>query len=416
MPAEPHHPLPPELASIQSREPREALNVILKHAATAEASDLFIQPNGNHYTIAYRQMGIVCPMVVVSNEQGMSLVNLVKSSAGMDLAERRHPLDGRWRYPIGDASYDFRINTIGTHYGEDLVMRLLATGGDTLRLECLGLIGNQASDLGAVLKSGSGLVLVTGPVGAGKSTTLYACLNALNDGSRMIVTLEDPIEKLIKGIRQCQVLPKIGIGFPELLRGVLRQSPDVIMIGEIRDEETADTAVRAANSGHLVLATLHSPMAAGAVQSMLAFGVNPYFLANSLVGVVAQQLVRRLSPTSRKAYDVSHSPDTFSDVKQYLQPGEGNVIYGPDESDPDSRGGYVGQTGLFEVLTVNRKLKSLISQRASSAEIHRAALERGMLDFSRAALLKTAQGVTGIEDIGRLIPAVELDDYGHETA
>lgn len=416
MPAEPHQPLPPELASIQSREPREALNVILEHAAKAEASDLFIQPNGNHYTIAYRQMGMVCPMVVISNEQGMSLVNLIKSSAGLDLAERRHPLDGRWRYPIGDASYDFRINTIGTHYGEDLVMRLLATGGDSLKLDSLGLIGNQASDLRAILKSGSGLALVTGPVGAGKSTTLYACLNTLNDGSRMIITLEDPIEKLIKGIRQCQVLPKIGIGFVELLRGVLRQSPDVIMIGEIRDEETADTAVRAASSGHLVLATLHSPMAAGAVQSMLAFGVNPYFLANSLVGVVAQQLVRRLSPTSRKAYDVSHSPETFSDVKQYLQPGEGNVIYGPDENDPDSRGGYVGQTGLFEVLTVNRKLKNLIADRASSAEIHRAALERGMLDFSRAAMLKTAQGITGIEDIGRLIPAIELDDYGHETA
>lgn len=416
MPAEPHHPLPPELASIQSREPREALNVILEHAAKAEASDLFIQPNGNHYTIAYRQMGTVCPMVVISNEQGMSLVNLIKSSAGLDLAERRHPLDGRWRYPIGDASYDFRINTIGTHYGEDLVMRLLATGGESLKLESLGLIGNQASDLRAILKSGSGLALVTGPVGAGKSTTLYACLNTLNDGSRMIITLEDPIEKLIKGIRQCQVQPKIGIGFIELLRGVLRQSPDVIMIGEIRDEETADTAVRAASSGHLVLATLHSPMAAGAVQSMLAFGVNPYFLANSLVGVVAQQLVRRLSPTSRKAYDVSHSPETFSDVKQYLQPGEGNVIYGPDANDPNSRGGYVGQTGLFEVLTVNRKLKNLIAERASSAELHRAALERGMLDFSRAAMLKTAQGITGIEDIGRLIPAIELDDYGHETA
>lgn len=416
MPAEPHHPLPPELASIQSREPREALNVILEHAAKAEASDLFIQPNGNHYTIAYRQMGTVCPMVVISNEQGMSLVNLIKSSAGLDLAERRHPLDGRWRYPIGEASYDFRINTIGTHYGEDLVMRLLATGGESLKLESLGLIGNQASDLRAILKSGSGLALVTGPVGAGKSTTLYACLNTLNDGSRMIITLEDPIEKLIKGIRQCQVQPKIGIGFIELLRGVLRQSPDVIMIGEIRDEETADTAVRAASSGHLVLATLHSPMAAGAVQSMLAFGVNPYFLANSLVGVVAQQLVRRLSPTSRKAYDVSHSPETFSDVKQYLQPGEGNVIYGPDANDPNSRGGYVGQTGLFEVLTVNRKLKNLIAERASSAELHRAALERGMLDFSRAAMLKTAQGITGIEDIGRLIPAIELDDYGHETA
>jgi type II secretory ATPase GspE/PulE/Tfp pilus assembly ATPase PilB-like protein len=416
MPAEIKESLPPELAGIQSLEPREALAAILAQATKVEASDLFLQPYGTHYVVSTRQMGIVRPMVIVSNEQGMALVNSIKSAAGLDLAERRHPLDGRWSYQVGEASYDFRINTIGTHYGEDMVIRLLATGGGSLRLEDLGLVGNQFSDLRAVLNSSSGLLLVTGPVGAGKSTTLYACLNALNDGSKMIITLEDPIEKLIKGIRQCQVLPKIGIGFGELLRGVLRQSPDVIMIGEIRDEETAQTAVRAANSGHLVLTTLHSPLAAGAIQSMLAFGVNPYFLANSLVGVVAQHLVRRLSPKTRKMYDVSHSPDTFSDVKPYLQPGQGNVIYGPDVNDPDSQGGYIGQTGLFEVLTVNRKMKELIANSASSADIHRAALERGMLDFSRAALLKTAQGITGIEDIGRLIPAVELDDYGHATA
>ncbi|MCC7337231.1 MAG: type II/IV secretion system protein [Pirellulaceae bacterium] len=413
MAAETTSTLPPELANIQSLEPREALSVILTQAVKGEASDLFIQPNGNHYAVSSRQMGVVRPLVVVSNEQGMSIVNLIKSAAGLDLAERRHPLDGRWSYQVGEAAFDFRINTIGTHYGEDMVIRLLATGGDSIQIEELGLVGNQASDLRAILNSGSGLLLVTGPVGAGKSTSLYACLNALNDGSKMIITLEDPIEKLIKGIRQCQVFQKIGIGFSELLRGVLRQSPDVIMIGEIRDEETAQTAVRAANSGHLVLSTLHSPLAAGAVASMLAFGVNPYFLANSLVGVVAQHLVRRLSPTSRKAYDVSHSPDTFSDVKDYLEEGQGNVIYGPDVTDPNSQGGYVGQTGLFEVLTVNRKLKELIANSASSAEIHRAALERGMLDFSRAALLKTAQGITGIEDIGRLIPAVELEDYGH---
>jgi type II secretory ATPase GspE/PulE/Tfp pilus assembly ATPase PilB-like protein len=416
MPTEKREPLPAELASIQNMDPRAALNAILTQAATCEASDLFLQPYGTHYVVSVRRMGSIQQLVVISNEQGMQLVNLIKSAADMDLAERRHSLDGRWSYPIGESKYDFRINTIGTHWGEDMVLRLLPTGGDCLPIDQLGLVGNQFADLRAILNSGSGLLLVTGPVGAGKSTTLYACLETLNNGRRMIITLEDPIEKLIKGIRQCQVQPKIGIGFGELLRGVMRQSPDVIMIGEIRDEETAQTAVRAANSGHLVLATLHSPLAAGAVQSMLAFGVNPFFLASSLVGVVAQHLVRKLSPTSRKMYDVSHSPDTFSDVKQYLEPGQGNVIYGPDVDDPDSQGGYIGQTALFEVLTVNRKIKELIANNATSAEIHRAALERGMLDFTRSAMLKTAQGITGIEDIGRLIPAVELDDYTNSLA
>ncbi len=412
MPVENRDTLPAELAAIQTLDPRSALNAILKQATARGASDLFIQPNGNHYVVSMRSLGQIRQLVVVSNEQGMQLVNLVKSSAEMDLAERRHPLDGRWTYEVDGHKFDFRVNTIGTHWGEDMVLRLLPTDGACLTLAELGLVGKQYSDLRSMLNSGSGLLLVTGPVGAGKSTTLYACLEALNDGKKMIITLEDPIERVIKGLRQCQTQPKIGIGFLELLRGVLRQSPDVIMIGEIRDEETAHTAVRAANSGHLVLATLHSPLAAGAVQSMLAYGVNPYFLSNSLVGVVAQQLVRKLSPTSRKMYDVSHSPDTFQEVKQYLEPGQGNVIYGPDENDPNSQGGYVGRTGLFEVLTINRKLKQMIADGATATEIHRVALERGMLDFTRAALLKTAQGVTGVEEIGRLIPAIELDDYG----
>lgn len=412
MPAELRDTLPPELASIQNMDPRSALEAVLRQASQRKASDIFIQPNGNHYLVSLRQLGKIRPLVVVSNEQGMQLVNLVKSSAEMDLAERRQPLDGRWTHEVEGQAFDFRVNTIGTHWGEDLVMRLLPAAGTCLTLTELGLVGKQYSDLRSILNSGSGLLLVTGPVGAGKSTTLYACLEHLNDGRRMIVTLEDPIERVIKGLRQCQIQPKIGIGFLELLRGVLRQSPDVIMIGEIRDEETAKTAVRAANSGHLVLATLHSPLAAGAVQSMLAYGVNPFFLANSLVGVVAQQLVRKLSPTSRRMYDVSHSPDTFQDVREYLEAGQGNVIYGPDENDPSSEGGYVGRTGLFEVLTINRKLKALISEGASASEIHRVAMERGMLDFSRAALLKTAQGITGVEEIGRLIPSIELDDYG----
>lgn len=402
--------LPPELASINNSEPREALDLILKHASKNKASDLFIQPNGNHHTVSLRQMGTIRQLVVVSNEHGMQFINLIKSASNMDLAERRHPLDGRWTYTIDDENYDFRVNTIGTMWGEDLVLRLLPTGNACLPLSELGFVGNQFSDLRSMLNRSSGLLLVTGPVGAGKSTTLYACLEALNDGSRMIITLEDPIERVMKGMRQCQIHPKIGIGFLDLLRGVLRQSPDVIMIGEIRDEETAKTAVRAANSGHLVLSTLHSPLAAGAVQSMLAFGVNPFFLANSLIGVVAQQLVRRLSPQTRKMYDVSHAPETFSDVQQYLEAGQGNVIYGPDQNDEHSQGGYVGRTGLFEVLMTNRNLKDLIATSAPTIDIHRAACERGMLDFSRAALLKTAQGVTGVEDIGRVVPNAEMTD------
>lgn len=403
--------LPPELASINQLEPREALEVLLKYAAQRKASDLFFQPSDSYYTISTRQLGSIRRVVMVSKELGSQLVNLVKSSAGMELSEHRHPLDGRWAYQIDGKPFEFRINSMGTLFGEDLVLRLLPTGEECLPLEKLGLVGNQFSDLRTMLASRSGLLLVTGPVGAGKSTTLYACLDYLNDGSRMIITLEDPVERVIKGIRQSQVQPKIGLGFLELLRGVLRQSPDIIMIGEIRDEETAQTAVRAASSGHLVLATLHSPLAVGAIQSMLAFGVNPFFLSNSLVGVIAQRLIRTLSPTTRKMYDVSHSPETFKDVREYLEMGQGNVIYGPDENDPDSEGGYVALTGLFEVLTINRTIQNLIAENATEADLHRAGLNRGMLDFSRAALLKTAQGITGVEEISLVVPTMELEDH-----
>ncbi|MCR9294685.1 MAG: GspE/PulE family protein [bacterium] len=403
--------VPAALADIHQAEPRAALDSILRYAAEQKASDLFFHSNSNHYVISIRKLGIICRLVVLPFEQGTQLVNLVKSSAGMDLTERRHPMDGRWSHLIDDRSYDFRVNSIGSLYGEDLVLRLLPMAQDTLGLNELGFVGNQPADLRAMLGSGSGLLLVTGPVGAGKSTTLYAILEHLNNGRRVIHTLEDPVEHVIKGARQCQVQPKIGLTFLSLLRGILRQSPDVIMIGEIRDEETAKTAVRAANSGHLVLTTLHSPLAAGAVQSMLAFGVNPYFLANSLLGIIAQRLIRTLSPTSRKMYDVSHSPETFRDVKQFLEPGQGNVIYGPHEEDPNSMGGYVGQTGLFEVMTLDRKMKDMVSNQASATELHAAALEKGMLDFSKAALLKVAQGVTGAEEMMRVIPAVELHDY-----
>lgn len=404
-------PLSEELASINNAEARDALEIIFRHAAKHAASDLFLQAYGTHYSVSMRQMGFIRPIVILSAEQGLQILHLIKSSAGIDLTERRHPLDGRWSYRVDDVDYDFRINTIGTLHGEDIVLRILPASGSALDMKELGFVGNQYSDLRGMLGCGSGLLLVTGPVGVGKSTTLYACLEHLNDGKRMIHTLEDPIEHVIKGIRQCQVHPKINLGFLELLRGVLRQSPDVIMIGEIRDEETADTAVRAANSGHLVMTTLHSPLAAGAVQSLLAFGVNPYFLSNCLLGIVAQRLVRKLSPTSRKMYDVSHAPETFQDVRPWLDSGQGNVIYGPDEEDPESLGGYVGLSGLFEVLKVDRRIKELVAQGAGVAELHRAAVERGMLDFGRAALLKTAQGITGIEEIGRVIPTVELDEY-----
>jgi type II secretory ATPase GspE/PulE/Tfp pilus assembly ATPase PilB-like protein len=400
--------LPADLASINNQEPSAALESILRHTLERRASDLFLQASPVHYTVSIRRLGTIERMVILSKALGTQVLHLIKSTAGMDLAERRHPLDGRWSHPWGDSAVDFRVNSIGTLHGEDLALRVFPPRKACMPLAELGFVGNQFSDLRSMLGSASGLLLVTGPTGAGKSTTLYGCLEYLNNGKRMINTLEDPVEYVLDGVRQCQIQVKAGIGFSELLRGILRQSPDVIMIGEIRDEETAHTVVRAANSGQLVLSTLHSPYAADAVQSMLAYGIKPYFLSNSLLGVVSQRLVRTLSPRTRKPYDISHSPQTFDEVRQYLEPDQGNVIYGPDENDATSQSGYTGQTGLFEVLTIDQPMRELVAEGASAGELHASALKQGMLDFRRAALIKTAQGITSIEEMSRVIPTGEV--------
>ncbi|HIA19999.1 MAG TPA: type II/IV secretion system protein, partial [Planctomycetaceae bacterium] len=208
--------------------------------------------------------------------------------------------------------------------------------------------------------------------------------------------------------RQSQVHLKIGLGFSELLRSVLRQAPDVIMVGEIRDEDTAHTAVRAANSGHLVLATLHSPVAASAVQSMLALGSSPFFLSSCLLGVIAQRLVRTLCPKCRVSYDISESPQTFEEVREMLEPDEGKAIYGPSGCPECFQQGYAGRTGLFEIMTMNQEIRRLVAASRPAAEIQQAAIKSGMTEFHRSALLKVAKGITSTEEILRDVPAEHL--------
>ncbi len=396
-------------AQVMDLDSRQAMDAVLNYAVHAAASDVFLLAEEASYHITIRRMGAMETMTVVPKELGVLMVNLIKSNAGMDLAEKRRPLDGRWQYEVDGQTIHFRINSIGTLHGEDVTLRLLNRRSGLLSLERLGMIPAQLADLRGMLGSTSGLILVTGPTGGGKTTTLYACLQQLNDGTRKINTLEDPIEYALPGVRQSQVNPRMGLSFAELLRGALRQNPDVIMVGEIRDEETAATAVRAANSGHLVVSTLHAPMATSAVHAMLAYGVHPFFLANSLVGLVAQRLLRVLSEKSRIAYDISSAPGTFQEIKSLLGAAQGNVLYGPDPSDPHAHQGYTGQTGLFEVLPVNQELRELVAAARPSSELRKRAIELGMLDFRRAGLLKVAQGVTSIEEIVRNLPNESLE-------
>lgn len=396
------------ISDLVDMDNEHAARTLIRHAADVRASDLFFMTNEKSLQVSIRRLGSLEKVAVVPLEMGRHMIGFVKAMAGMDIAEHRRPLDGRWIDTFDGKQLDLRINTVPTLFGEDMTLRIWDREVGLFDLDELGMARHDYGRLIHMLSRPSGLILVTGPTGTGKTTTLYACLQHLNDGQRKINTLEDPVEYALSGVRQSQVNPVLGLDFPELLRNVLRQAPHVIMIGEIRDQDTAATAVRAANSGHLVLATLHAPIAASAVQSMIVLGSNPFFLSSCLLGIVAQRLVRTLCPKCRVEYDISESPQTFAPVKSLLGPNEGQSIYGPGGCDNCYYSGYTGRTGLFEILTINQAIRRLIADARPSTEIEKAAIDNGMTEFRRGALLKVAQGITSTEDILRDVPAEYL--------
>lgn len=404
---------PPEAAKpamdLGGLDVEEAVLRLVAHAVEMPASDVFLSAYENHSRISVRHLGVIRPLVTVSKDDMARYVNHIKAIAGMAVDQRYRPLDGRWVCTIRDSrKIDLRISTIPTVWGENMTIRLLECDAGLLELANLGFDPRTFRNLLGLVTSASGLILMTGPAGAGKTTTLYACLNHLNDGTRKINTIEDPIEYTMPGVDQSEVRAKLGLDFPELLRSVLRQSPDVIMIGEIRDPVTAQTAVLAANSGRLVLATLHAPAAAGAISSMLALGANSHFLASCLLGAVSQRLVRRLCGNCKVAFDISAAPHTFDDIRQWLEPGQGVQIYSATGCDKCHRAGFDGRTGVAEVLRVTKEIRQLIYEKRSAMDLRRKAVEQGMIDLRRAALLKVAQGVTSTEEVVRNIPAEHL--------
>ncbi len=402
-------PLPFGEFGFDDTQVKESVSRMIRHALSLPASDLFLTWNEEDVSITVRHLGISRRLTKINYDEGRRVVNYVKAMAGMDLAQKLRPLDGRWVCPLEDGKRaDLRISTIPTLYGEDLALRLLERGSALRELDRLGLHRKDLGVLKSLLSSPSGLVLVTGPTGSGKTTTLYACLHSLNDGTRKINTIEDPIEYALEGVHQSSVNLKIKLDFPELLRSVLRQAPDVIMLGEIRDPVTAETAVRAANSGHLVLATLHAPIAAGAIDSMLSLDAHPHFLASCLLGVLTQRLVRTLCEKCRTSYDISESPHTFDEVRSWLESGQGNQLYSAPGCPHCNQEGYTNRIGVFEVLKASKEIRRLISDRRTVREIRDKAVEEGMLSMRCSALLKVADGVTSTEEVIRVIPAEHL--------
>jgi general secretion pathway protein E len=387
----------------------QAVSKLISYALMLPASDIFLSEDVSNMTVSVRHLGIIQPVTVVPRELGRKFVAHVKAMAGMDLAEKRRPQDGRWLFRSEpDHVIDLRVNMIPTLHGEDIALRILSHNAALYKIEELGLTRDQLAELTTMLSSPGGLILFTGPTGSGKTATMYASLVQLNDGRRRINTIEDPVEYALEGIRQSQINPQIDLGFSTLLRNVLRQSPDVVMVGEIRDFETAETAVRAANSGHLVLATIHAPIAVGAVQSMRGLGVHPHFLATSLLGILSQRLVRTLCPQCKIDFDLSMAPGTFDEVRPWLGPEEGKKLYAAKGCSACQNQGYGSRTGVFEVVRINRKLRDMISDGRPTGDIREAALSEKMLNFRQSALLKVAQGVTSTEEVFRVIPSEHL--------
>jgi len=382
---------------------------LIAHAIALPASDLFLGTNEHNLTVSARRLGMIHTVSVLPSDIGRKYIAHVKTMAQMDISERRRPLDGRWIHrPSEGKIVDLRINMIPTLFGEDLAIRILSRETNLYSLERLGMTVEQYAAVQQMIDAPSGLILMTGPTGSGKTATLYACLTRLNDGRRRINTIEDPVEFTVDGLRQSQTSTAIDLGFATLLRGVLRQSPDVIMIGEVRDAETAETAIRAANSGHLVFATIHSPVAAAAPQSMLSLGAHPHFLSTALRGIVSQRLVRTLCPNCKASFDLTDAPHTFDEIRQWLAPDEGKALFAARGCSKCQQTGYCGRTGIFEVLPVTQELRGLIADARPSREIRQAAINARMLEFRQAALLKVAKGITSTEEVFRVIPSEHL--------
>ncbi len=370
------------------------LNAILSEAIRAHASDVHIEPFENQLRIRFRVDGVLStiftPKVVLA---GM-LVSRIKVMARLDIAEKRLPQDGRIALKLGGRAVDLRVSTIPSSFGERVVLRLLDRSMERLDLTDLGLPKNLEEGVQALLDKAHGIFLVTGPTGSGKTTTLYAGLARLNDSQRNIMTIEDPVEYNIDGINQTPVNMKADMTFAKGLRAILRQDPDVIMIGEIRDSETANIAVQASLTGHLVLSTLHTNTAVGAITRLRDMGVEPFLLASSLVGVLAQRLVRRLCSQCKTSHRADATECEWLGVREA-------VIYQPKGCEHCQHTGYRGRMGLYELMPVDEQIRQMIHSDAPEAQIEQV-LRQQMPSLSESGYQAVLEGKTSLEEVLRV--------------
>lgn len=368
------------------------VNQILEQALRSGASDIHLEPFEDECKIRLRVDGSLTELAPPSRAQFIPIVSRFKILAKMDIAEKRMPQDGAIALKSGEKRIDLRVNTVPTVYGEKMVMRILDKGAIPIELTGLGFDQRQSTDLIESIKMPHGLMLVTGPTGSGKSTTLYACLNLLNESDTNICTVEDPVEYKFKGMNQIQVKTQVGLTFASALRAFLRQDPDIIMVGEVRDQETAQICLKAALTGHFVLSTIHTNDALSAVSRLQDMGVEPFLLASTLRVLEAQRLIRRLCKECKQPYDV----DAETAKRNGLEPGE--TLYKPKGCPNCRNQGYKGRLGVFEVIRITNKMANLIQSRTPVSELRVSAREQGMKLLADSALDKVRLGVTSLEE------------------
>jgi general secretion pathway protein E len=374
------------------------VNTILFEAIRHNASDIHIQPGEQGIQVRFRVDGILYDRMNVPEFLLAPMISRIKIMGRMNVSERRIAQDGRCTARIGNRIIDLRISSIPCSLGERVVLRLLDKSGKIFSLEQLGMNPEILTAYEQLLHSSHGIILITGPTGSGKTTTLYASLQKLQCKEKNILTLEDPIEYQLDGISQTQVNTKKGMTFASGLRHVLRQDPDVIMVGEIRDEETARMAVQSSLTGHLVFSTLHTNDAASAVARMLDLGVEPYLVASSLLGVLAQRLVRKLCPHCRKSYqpDAVELTELTEEIESHSWDG---VIHRSAGCAECIQRGYLGRIGIFELIRMNSDLRQLISEKAESGQLRRAAAKTGFKTLRSDGISKVLQGTTSLSEV-----------------
>lgn len=377
------------------------VNSIIERAITERASDIHLEPHETELCVRMRIDGMMRDILTVPRNLQGSVISRLKIMSGMDIAERRIPQDGRFNVVIKSKNIDLRISTLPTVYGEKIVARLLDKSSGTLSKEAIGLEGADLEKYEKMIHCRSGVILLVGPTGSGKSTTMYTMIDELNTREVNLVTLEDPVEYNIDGVNQVQINEKTGMTFANGLRAILRQDPDIIAVGEIRDGETAEIAMRAAITGHVVLSTVHTNDAVGTVDRLKDIGVEPYLISSALRGVISQRLVRRICPKCRKPYTpTAEELDTLG-----LKAADGLVFYKGEGCPNCFDTGYRGRIAVFEMLPITRKVRTMIADGSSRAQIEEElkSPEAGFVSLRENALRLVKEGITTSSEITRVI-------------